>query len=224
MPEDRTLRLCVFSASLERRAITMSIRSTPICFYEHAARQYLVPGGNEHKAAVRVIALRLVRTLLMPVLAVEIDGRAVGASKLSIPLSGGLLLGGFADRPLGRQSQGVGCKVTYGKRGQSIENVPLGMTVDFVVKTFVDGDKLGNDQLAIVREVDAWLEEHQGEAEHVMLNHFRLDLDQGDMRRTPAERRAGSRLQADERSRFRKNAGNPHGPIPDAVDRQGIGQ
>lgn len=179
VPKDRTMRLCVFSATLERRAITMGIRGTPVCFYEHAARQYLVRGGSEHEAAVRTIALRLARTILMPVLAFEIDGRAVTGSRLSIPLADGLLLGGFEPRPyIGRHTQGTGGRVAFNKRGRFNRDVPLGMTTDFVIKTYVDPGKLGPDQREIVREVEAWLGNHEAAAEATMLHRYRLDLEE----------------------------------------------
>jgi len=54
-PRDRTMRLCVFSAALDQREVVMSLRPTPVCFYEHGARQYLVRGGEEYDAAVHCV-------------------------------------------------------------------------------------------------------------------------------------------------------------------------
>lgn len=176
-PMDRTMRLSVFTAQLGRRLITMSLRETPVCFFEHAARRYLVRGGQEHEAAVRTIAQRLAETIVLPVLAMKVDGRAVTGSELAIPLTGGLLLGGFVHRPSSRGAAGsVGGFVTYDQKGRRPREVPLGIATDYVIRTYVNPDRLGADQRAIVREVEAWLAGHRGEAETVMLHQYRMHL------------------------------------------------
>jgi hypothetical protein len=173
-PKDRTMRLVVFTAKLNRRAVEMSLSETPACFYEHAARQYLVRGGIGHDAAIRTIGLRLAQTLILPKLTLASEGAASKGTSLWIPLAGGLLLGGFEDR----QALGAmdGARMLINSRGKFNQRAVPPLTADYVARTYVNPEKLGADQKRIARQVDRWVEAHRDVADFLMEHHFLTDM------------------------------------------------
>ena len=177
-PMDRIMRLCVFAARLDQREVAMSFRELPLCFWEHAARRYLVRGGGEHDAAVRSIARRLATTYILPALAVRATGGQANGSPLAIPFAGGLLLGRFQAEP---KIDNSGGHVTFNKYCMRNHTVFYPTPTNFVVRTYVNPKLLRPEQHEIVREMEAWLAAHQAEAEAAVMQYHRLeDNDQGE--------------------------------------------
>ncbi|WP_319295763.1 hypothetical protein [Sphingobium sp.] len=171
-PKDRIMRLCVFSAMLDQRAVTMRLRETPLCFWEHAARRYLVRGGEEHEAAVRAIARRLASTFILPSMVLNTRGAAAEGSTLAIPFADGLLLGGFQASPRPENSGGL---VTFNRYCMQQRTIPYGISSNFVVKTYVNPRQLSPDQREVAREMEAWLASHQEAAEAAIMQFYRVD-------------------------------------------------
>ncbi len=165
------MRLCVFAAMLDQGGVTISLRETPICFWEHAARRYLIRGGEEHDAAVRSIGRRLASTYILPMLAQYERDVAVAGTEIAIPFSGGLLLGRFQARPMAEHSGRV---VTFDRYRMQQLTVPYNSATNFIVKTYVNASQLSADQREIVQEMEAWLAVHQSIAQAAITQVHRV--------------------------------------------------
>lgn len=159
----RLMMIAMFSAWGTRKQISLRAHDTLTSFYEHAAHRLLQRCGSR-EAAVRAIGQRLVDTIIFPTLALHDAPEVLADTEFPIPFMDGLLLGRFIRRSA-QKSDGESRTIWRGGWGR--RGVCLGTSLEYVVKTYIGPEEIGQDQILIARRIEDWLAAHHDEAETI---------------------------------------------------------
>lgn len=162
------MRIAVFAAKGDRKNVEMSANDTLVGFYEHAAERLLQRCGTRQEA-IRAIGQRLIETIILPSLALDSDAESLIETDMHIPFADGLLIGRFIERSEERLPGGY---LRIHNRQVKEGWLSSDTKAQFVVKTFIGPETLGERQVWAAYEVNSWLARHASQAETIKRRVF----------------------------------------------------